>query len=90
MTLPSADKIEASAHVLRHEIEKLDGLGLTFAASLVRIAHLDLQMRLYKVTEEEIDVLSFAARVVEQEQQSRNGTNDGAQSGAPEPTKRTA
>ena len=45
MTLPSADKIEASAHVLRHEIEKLDGLGLTFAASMVRIAHLDLQMR---------------------------------------------
>lgn len=73
MTSAPIDKIEESSLVLRHEIEKLDELGLTFAASLVKIAHLDLQMKLHNVTEEEIDVLSFAVRVIEQEQQVRDG-----------------
>lgn len=72
MTSPLRDKIEESALVLIHEIEKLDALGLTFAASLVRIAHLDLQMRLHNVTEEEIDLLSFAAHAVELEKRARN------------------
>jgi hypothetical protein len=61
------DSVEQCAHALLREIQKLDELGLTFAASLVRIAHLDLQMRLHNVTEEDIDVLSFAAHALEQE-----------------------
>jgi hypothetical protein len=61
------DEIEQCAHVLQREIQKLDELGLPFAASLVRIAHLDLQMRLHNLTEKDIDVLSFAAHAIEQE-----------------------
>ena len=67
----ATDKIEESAHVLLHEIKKLDALGLTLAASLVRIAHLDLQMRLHNVTEKEIDLLSFVTNLAEQQRQSR-------------------
>jgi hypothetical protein len=69
--MTSTDKIEESAQVLLHEIEKLDALGLAFAASLVRIAHLDLQMRLHDVTEKEIDLLSFVTNLAEQQKQSR-------------------
>jgi len=66
------DGIEECAQVLLHEIQKLDELGLTFTASLVRIAHLDLQMRLHDVTEADIDVLSFAVNVIEQEKCARD------------------
>jgi hypothetical protein len=70
----SPDKMEESAAVLKHEIEKLDELGLAFAASLVRIAHMDLQMRLCGMTEEDIDVLSFAAMIVANETAARAET----------------
>ncbi|MDE2182065.1 MAG: hypothetical protein KGJ78_03480 [Alphaproteobacteria bacterium] len=73
MTSDVLDKMEESAAVLRHEIEKLDLLGLSFAASLVRIAHLDLQMRLHKVTGGEIDVLTLAANALEHERLTRQG-----------------
>jgi ribosomal protein S13 len=69
--MTATDKIEESAHVLLHEIEKLDSLGLTLAASLVRIAHLDLQMRLHNVTEKEIDLLSFVTNLAEQQKLTR-------------------
>lgn len=69
--MTATDKFEESAHVLLHEIEKLDALGLTLAASLVRIAHLDLQMRLHNITEKEIDLLSFVTNLAEQQRQSR-------------------
>ena len=72
MTSRPSDKIEECAQVLQHEIEKLDELGLTFAASLVKIAHLDLLMRIHNVTGEEVDTLSFAINAVEQEKQARN------------------
>jgi len=71
MTPLSLDKIEECVQVLSHEIAKLDELGQTFAASLVRIAHLDLQMQLHDVTEEEIDVLSFAEHALEKEKLAR-------------------
>ena len=77
--MTSTDKIEESAHVLSHEIEKLDELGLTFAASLVRIAHLDLQMRLHDVTEKEIDLLSFVVNVVEQQKAGQVKTGEKAE-----------
>jgi len=63
----SSDKIEESSQVLRHEIKKLDELGLTFAAALVRIADLDLQMRIHNVTDKEIDLVSFVAMLAEQQ-----------------------
>ena len=78
ITLP-LDKVEECAHVLDHEIAKLDELGLTFAASLVRIAHLDLQMQIHGVTEEEIDVLSFAEHALEKERQTRKRQQDTTQ-----------
>ncbi len=67
MNLPPLDDIEVCVRVPLHEIEKLDELGLTFAASLMRIAHLDLQMHMSNVTEEEIDVLSLAASAIKLE-----------------------
>ena len=63
--------IEESLRVLRKEIEKLDRLGLTFAATLIRVAEIELQMRLHNVKEDEIDVLSFAANAVELEKYAR-------------------
>lgn len=71
MTPRSLDKIEECVQVLNHEIAKLDELGQTFAASLVRIAHLDLQMQLHDVTEKEIDVLSFVEHALEKERLAR-------------------
>jgi len=65
------ESIEESLCVLRKEIERLNTLGLTFAASLIRIAEIELQVRLHKVSEDEIDVLSFAANAVEQEKYAR-------------------
>ncbi|MGA7713951.1 MAG: hypothetical protein WCA81_18810 [Rhizomicrobium sp.] len=84
MSLPTPDKMEESAAALKHEIEKLDELGLSFAASLVRIAHMDLQMRLCGMTENDIDVLSFASLIVTNEMAARaetqpeSGTSDNA------------
>jgi hypothetical protein len=74
--MTSTDKIEESAYVLLHEIEKLDAQGLTLAASLVRIAHLDLQMRLHNITEKEVDLLSFVTNLAEQQRQSRAQDNE--------------
>lgn len=74
MSLPTPDKMEESAAALKHEIEKLDELGLSFAASLVRIAHMDLQMRLCGMTENDIDVLSFASLIVTNEMAARAET----------------
>jgi signal transduction histidine kinase len=71
MTPRSLDKIEECVQILSHEIEKLDELGQTFAASLVRIAHLDLQMQLHDATEEDIDVLSFVEHALEKERLAR-------------------
>ena len=74
MSSLSPDKMEESAAVLKHEIDKLDELGLSFAASLVRIAHMDLQMRLCGMTEDDVDVLSFAAMIVANETAARAET----------------
>lgn len=79
--MPMSDKIEESALVLQHEIEKLDRLGLTFAASLVRIAHLDLQMRIHGATEKDIDLLSFVVNFVEQHKAGRPGSSKEVRSG---------
>lgn len=57
--------IEESLGVLRGEIQRLDSMGLKLAASLVRIAEVELQMRLYNVSREEIDVLCYAASAAE-------------------------
>ena len=90
MTPRSLDKIEECVQILSHEIEKLDELGQTFAASLVRIAHLDLQMQLHDATEEDIDVLSFVEHALEKERLARrrekiamrdDDTPDGPKSG---------
>lgn len=64
-------KIETRVLALKHEIEKLEEAGLTFAASLVRVAQVDLQMRLCGIGDEDIDALSFAVRAVEQEKAAR-------------------
>lgn len=74
MSAPSPDKMEESAAVLQREFEKLDQFGLSFAASLVRVAHMDLQVRLCGMTENDIDVLSFAAMVVANETAARAET----------------
>ena len=62
----SPDKrIDERAQVLSEEIRKLNELGLSFAASMVRIAYLDLQLRIHNVTEAELDMLIDAARACE-------------------------
>jgi ribosomal protein S13 len=66
------DSIEESLRILRKEIERLDALGLSFAASLIRVAEIELQMRLHNVSEDEVDVLSFAANAVERERRVRS------------------
>lgn len=72
----STDKIEESACVLDHEIEKLDALGLDFAAALVRIARLDLLMRLANASDEDVDLLSFAASLIKQKGPAPGGNID--------------
>jgi hypothetical protein len=54
-------------------ILRLEELGLKFSAALVRIAHLDLQMRVHNISAEEVDLLSFAVNAVEQERYRRIG-----------------
>lgn len=61
------DEIEECALMLHHEIEKLDKLQLAFASSLVKLAHLDLLMRLNQVTDKDIDLLSFVENFVQQQ-----------------------
>lgn len=68
----NTDELGKSLTILGEEITKLEACGLKFAASLVRIAHLDLQMRIHNITNEEIDLLSFAVNAVEQESLARN------------------
>lgn len=65
------EHIEESLVVLRAEIEKLSALGLKFAASLIRIAELELEVQLHKVSADEIDILSFATNAVELERYAR-------------------
>ena len=75
MSSQPLDKIEGISNVLALEIENLDTIELTFAATLVRIALVDLQMRLHGITEKEIDVLSFAYQAIEQEKSRRADTS---------------
>jgi len=65
--MTGAEQIRQSLLVLRSEIERLDSIGLRFAASLVRIAEVELRVRLHNLSDDEIDVLSFAAGAVERE-----------------------
>lgn len=65
MAIDIADDIEQSAIVLAREIDRLERLGLQMAAFVVRIAYLDLQMRLHNVSEEEIEFLNQAAKAIE-------------------------
>ncbi len=69
--MTGVEQIEMSLSVLRGEIERLDSIGLRFAASLLRIAEIELQVRLHNVSDEEFDVLNFAASTVEQERRAR-------------------
>lgn len=69
--MTGADEIERSLSVLRGEIERLDSIGLNFAASLVRIAEIELRVRLHNLSEEDIDALTLAANTVQQERHVR-------------------
>ena len=64
----------------KRRAEKLIGLGAAamqrFAASLVRVAEIELQMRIHKVGTEDIDVLNIAASAVERERYARRKMND--------------
>ena len=61
--MPSNEKLEERARVLAGEIDKLDALGLPMAAYLVKIAHLDIQMRLHGITDEELDLVHFLTKL---------------------------
>jgi hypothetical protein len=65
------EKIAHCLSVLRCEIEHLESLGLQFAASLVRIAEVELQMRLHNVNLDDIDLVNIAASAVERERYAR-------------------
>jgi hypothetical protein len=65
--MTATDEIEQSLFVLRREIRRLDAIGLRFAASLVRIAEVELQVRLHNVSDEDIDQLSLATIGVERD-----------------------
>lgn len=74
--MTECDEIALSLSVLRSEIERLELLGLRFAASLVQVAEVELQMRLHHVGTEEIDILNIAASAVERERYARNKKGD--------------
>ena len=74
--MTECDAIAYSPSVLRCEIERLELLGLRFAASLVRVAEVELQLRLHHVGAEEIDILNIAASAVERERYARNKKED--------------
>jgi len=74
--LTECDEIALSLSVLRSEIERLELLGLRFAASLVQVAEVELQMRLHHVDAEEIDILNIAVSAVERERYARNKKGD--------------
>ena len=73
MSTQVSDELEAITLVLDLQIRKLDEQGLTFAASLLRITKLDLQMRIHGISEEEIDVLSFALHIINQTKTAQSG-----------------
>ena len=52
--------------ILNLQTKKLEKSGMIMAASLLRIAQLDLQMRINGVSEKEIDALSFMLLAIEQ------------------------
>jgi hypothetical protein len=63
---PRHDELEEVATILERQFQKLDDMGLAFPAALVKVAHLDLQMRVHGISGEEIDIRSFALQALEQ------------------------
>lgn len=74
--MTECEEIAQSLSVLRGEIERLETLGLRFAASLVRVAEIELQMRLHNMPTDEIDVLNIAASAIERERYARSRKED--------------
>lgn len=74
--MTEGEAITQSLSVLRGEIERLESLGLRFAASLVRVAEIELQLRHHNVSAAEIDVLNIAASAVERERYARMKKED--------------
>ena len=72
--MTESEEIAHCLGVLRREIERLETLGLRFAASLVRVAEIELQMRLHNVGSGDIDVLNIAASAIERERYARTKT----------------
>jgi hypothetical protein len=56
------EDLEETVLTLQRMIDKLDGMGMTFPASMLRIAHLDLQMNLHDIGEDELDEFTLALR----------------------------
>ncbi|MGC9954293.1 MAG: hypothetical protein ABSD21_08445 [Rhizomicrobium sp.] len=65
-------ELEETALILDRQAKKLDEKGLAFAATLIRIAQVDVHMHAYGITEEEIDVLSFALQAIVQAKAAEN------------------
>ena len=74
MSILDRDELEGITHVIDIQIKKLDEQQLTLSASLLRIVNLDLQMRIHGISKDEIDVLSFAAHLIEQNRESEDKT----------------
>ncbi|MDE2265665.1 MAG: hypothetical protein KGL29_07180 [Alphaproteobacteria bacterium] len=78
MPPPRHDEIEEVAANLERQFQKLDDMGLAFSAALVKVAHLDLQMRVHGISGEEIDIRSFALKALE----LADGTGDAGEAAA--------
>ncbi len=63
--MTGTEQMRKSLSVLHGEVEHLDTLGLRFAARLVRMAEIELQVRLHNLSDEEIDLLTSAAGATE-------------------------
>jgi len=74
MSILDRDELEGITHVIDIQIKKLDEQQLTLPASLLRIVNLDLQMRIHGISKDEIDVLSFAAHLIEQNREGQGET----------------
>ena len=72
--MKTEEQIEDVLIILRAQIEKLTELDFKFAASLIRVAELDLEVQLHRVDKREVDVLGFAANAVELERFNRGKT----------------
>jgi hypothetical protein len=66
MHSPERDEVEQIAIVVDLQAKKLEKRGLTLSAALLRIAHVDLQMRIHGSAEAEVDVFSFALDAINQ------------------------